>query len=180
MKLLLSRAGKTEFIAFILGFVAGIYLIIFPARYFFAWHPLPVLPEPADKIISANLGVVIVGTISNNKFICNIIHEEECWTEVDYDPLELGKTLCAGDCPNKHTVQVTETTALAHSFAAVTMTYSLNDDGIIYLKQKGIIYPHGYMIGVLVGGFCGFIAFLGKYLIFTILSAFKRGQSEVP
>src|SRR5688572_20246401 len=106
MKLLRSLTGKTEIIAFVLGFVAGIYLLIFPARYFFVWHPLPTLPEPADKIISANLGDVIVRTISNKKFICNIFHEEVCWTEVDYDPLELGTTLCAGDCPNKHAEQM--------------------------------------------------------------------------
>ncbi len=152
---------------------------MFPARYFFGWHPLPTPPEPVDKIITANLGDLVVRTISKKKFFCSIIHEEECWIEVDYDPLDFGKTLCAGDCPNKHTVQMMETTALAHTFVAVTMTYSLNDDGIIYLKQKGIIYPHGYMMGAFIGGFCAFTAFLGKNLIFTILDAFKRRRSGV-
>lgn len=179
MKLLSSPIEKIEIIAFILGFVAGIYMLMFPARHFFTWHPLPTPPEPVDKIIMAHLGDVIVRTISNNKLLCNIDHEEECWTEVDYDPLDLGKILCVGNCPNKHTMQMMEATVLVHSFVVVSTRYSLNDDGIIYIKQKGVIYPDGYMIGAIVGGFCAFIAFLGKDLIFTILDVFKRGRSGV-
>ena|SRR5215217_408931 len=174
MKLLGSIIGKFEILAFIIGFVAGIYIFIFPARYFFTWYSLPVSPEPVDKIIATNLGDVIVRTVSNKKFLCNIVHEEECWIEVDYQPLSMGKTLCEGNCPNTYNLQIMESTVLAHSFVAVSTRYSLNNDGVIRIKQKVVVFPDGYMIGVILGLFCSGVAFAVKYLCFKILKLFQR------
>lgn len=180
MKIVNSFIKRIEIIAFILGFVAGIYMLIFfPARYLVAWHALPTAPETTVKIISVNMSDVIVQTISNKKFKCNLRNEKECWTEVDYEPLELGKTLCSmEDCSNDHTVQMIRATRLAHSFGEISNIYSLHDDGIIYVRQTGFVYLEGYMMGAILGGFCAFIAFIGKYLFLGVISLFQKSQTE--
>lgn len=178
MKLLRQLIKSIEIIVFILGFVVGIYMLIFfPAKYFFAWHALPTPPEPVVKIISANhMGDIIVTTTSNKKFICDLDNEKKCWTEIDYEPLVSGRVLCfIEDCPDSHTIQIIRATGQLHSFGELSFLYSLRDDGTIQVKQTGSVYLPGYMMGVLLGGLSAFIAFIGKYLFLGMMSLFKRG-----
>lgn len=177
MKILSSLIKRIEITAFILGFVVGIYMLIFfPAKYFITWHALPAPPKPVGKIISANhMGDIIVRTASNKNFICDLDNEKECWTEIDYEPLVFGEVLCfMEDCPDDHTMQIIKATGRLHSFGELSFIYSLHDNGIIYVKQTGFVYLPGYMAGVILGGFCAFIAFVGKYLFLRIISFFQR------
>jgi len=179
MKFLSGLIKRIEVIAFTLGFVAGIYMLtFFPARYFIRWHALTGTPEPVVKIISSNhMGEVIVRTLSNKKLTCNIYNEKSCWTEIDYDPWDIGKTLCfMEDCPDKNTVQMTKATGQAHSFGELSTIYSLHDDGIIYVKQTGFVYLPGYMMGAILGGFCASIGLIGKYLFLSMISFFRNRQ----
>jgi|GEM_PF-3822489 hypothetical protein len=176
MKILRRLTKEIEVIAFVLGFVAGIYfLIFFPAKYF-SWHTLPAPPEPALKIISANhMGDIIVGTASNKKLICNLSHEKECWTEINYEPLIFGKALCfMQNCPDNHTIQIVKVTGQMHSFGELSFTYSLHDNGTIYVKQSGFIYLAGYIMGIFVGGVCSLIAFIVKSLWLGINSSLQK------
>jgi hypothetical protein len=181
MKFISSLINRIEIIAFILGFVAGIYMLIFfPGKYFIARNALAIPPEPVEKIISANhLGEVIIETTSNKKFICDLKNEKECWTEIDYEPVVFGKTLCfMEDCSDNHTLQIMKTTAQIHSFGELSTIYSLKDDGIIYVKHTGFPYLPGYMMGVIIGVLCSFIAFIGKYLFLGVISLFQKGLSK--
>jgi len=177
MKILNSLIKRIEIVAFILGLVAGIYvLIFFPAKYFITWHTLPTPPEPIAKIISANhMGDIIIRTTSDKKFICNSYHEERCWIEIDYEPLVFGKVLCfMEDCPDNQTMQIIKATGRLHNFGELSFIYSLHDDGIIYVKHTGLVYLPGYMIGAIIGGFCAFIAFIGKHLFLRVISLFQK------
>lgn len=177
MKFSRSLLKRIEIIAFVFGFLAGIYMLIFfPAKYFITWHALPAPPEPAVKILSTNhMGDIIVGTASNKKFICNLDNEEECWIAIDYDPWDMGRTLCfMEDCPNKNTVQMTKATGQSHNFGELSFIYSLHDDGIVYVKQTGFVYLPGYMMGAILGGFCAFVAFVSKHLFWGIVSFFQK------
>jgi hypothetical protein len=176
MKILGRLIKRIEIIAFVLGFVAGIYMLIFfPVKYF-SWHALPAPPEPVVKIVSANhMGDIIIITASKKKFICNLDSEKECWTEIDYEPLTFGKVLCfMQDCPDNHTMQIIKATGQFHNFGEISFIYSLLDDGIIYVKQTGFIYLPGYMMGAIIGGVCALIAFIAKYLFLRISSFFRR------
>jgi hypothetical protein len=177
MKILRSLIKRIEIIAFTLGFVAGIYILIFfPAKYFITRHALPAPPEPVVKIISAtHMGEIMVRTASNKNFICDLDNERECWTEIDYEPLVVGKVLCfMEDCSDKHTMQIIKATGRLHNFGELSFIYSLHDDGNIYVKQTGFVYLPGYMMGAILGGFSAFIAFVGKYLFLGIISLFRR------
>jgi len=182
MKLFSSLIEKIEVIAFIFGFVTSIYMLVFfPAKYFFMWHQLPSPPEPIEKIISADhMGGIIIRTRSNKDFTCDLDQEEECWTEIDYAAMSFGEVLCfVDDCPDEHTVQIVRAIGLMHNFGALSFKYSLRDDGNIYVKHTGIVFPTGFLMGAILGGVCAFIAFLGKYLIFAVLAAFQRIRSGV-
>jgi hypothetical protein len=178
MKILTTLIKRLEVIAFFCGFAVGIYILVFfPAKYFFAWHPLPSPPEPVLKIISANhMGDIIVTTASNKNFICDLDNEKECWTEIDYEPLVNGRVLCfMGDCPDSHTMQIMKVTGRLHNFGELSFLYSLGDDGIIHVRQMGSVYLPGYMMGALLGGLSAFIAFISKYLFSGIIFLSKRG-----
>jgi hypothetical protein len=163
MNFLSSFTKRIEIIVFILGFAVGIYMLFFPARYFFAWHALPTSPEPIARIVATNhMGDVTIETMSNKKLLCNIDHEKECWVKLDnnYQPFNLGKTLCLEDCPDKHTLQMMSASYEILFFARPAILYALHDDGIIYVRHTGIIFWPGYIMGVILGGFCAFIVFL--------------------
>jgi len=182
MKILSSLIKRIEVIAFILGFVAGIYMLIFfPAKYFITWHTLPVAPEPVVKIISANhMGDVIVKTASDKNFVCNSYNEDRCWTEIDYEPIVFGKVLCfLENCPDNHTVQMIKATGQLHNFGELSFIYALHDDGNIYLKHTGFVYLPGYMMGVILGGFCAFIVFIGRYVFLSIISFIPKTPDQV-
>jgi hypothetical protein len=179
MKILSSFIKRIEILAFIFGFIAGIYMLIFyPAKYFIKWHALPIPPEPAAKIISAShMGDIIITTTSNKKFICDLDHENECWTEINYEPLFFGKVICfIKDCPNDKTKQMVEAVGRLHSFGELSIVYSLHNDGSIYVKQTGMIYASGYLIGAILGGVCAVIAFIGKHLFFRINSLLHKNS----
>lgn len=170
---------KIEIIAFILGFVVGIYLLIFfPAKYFFTWHALPVPPVPVVRIISANhMGEIIVKTASNKIFMCDLDNEKACWTEIDYEPLIFGNVLCfMENCPDNHIVQVIKATGRLHNFGELSFIYTLHDDGTIYVKQTGFVYLAGYMMGAILGGICASIVFIVNYL-FIGMNSFLRSNS---
>lgn len=178
MKILGALIKRLDIIAFILGFAIGIYIFVFfPAKYFFAWHPLPSPPEPAVKIISVNhMGDIIITTASNKNFICDLDSEKECWTEIDYEPLLIGRVLCfMGDCPDSHTIQIMKASGRLHSFGELSFFYSLRDDGTIHVKQTGSVYLPGFMMGVLFGGLSAFLVFSSKYLMIGMMSILKRG-----
>jgi hypothetical protein len=179
MKILSSLIKKIEIIAFILGVVAGIYILIFyPAKYFIKWHALPVPPQPVEKIITAShMGDIIITTTSNKKFICDLDHEKECWTEINYEPLVFGKVICfTTDCPDDDTKQMVEAVGQLHNFGELSILYSLHNDGSIYVKQTGIIYASGYLMGMVLGGVCAVVAFIGKYLFFGINPLLHRNS----
>jgi hypothetical protein len=165
MNILSNLIKRIEIIVFVLGFAAVIFGFFFPARYLIAWHALPAPPEPAAKIVATNhMGDITIETFSNNKFLCNIGHEKECWTKLEsnYKPLNLGKTLCSQDCLDENTVQMMMSSYEFLFFARPSILYALHDDGDIYVKQTGIVFWPGYVIAVLFGGFCAFVAFLCK------------------
>jgi hypothetical protein len=180
MKFRGSLFKRIELIAFILGLAIGIYMLMFfPARYFFTWHRLPITPERVTRIISAHLSDVIVQTTSNKKYSCNIFNEKECWTKVDYTPLQLGKTSCfMNDCPNTNVVQITRAIIQVHNFGEVSNIYALHNDGTIYVKQTGFVYLEGYVMGVLLGAFCASITFVCKYIFRSITSLFRAGSNK--
>lgn len=171
MRILETFASRIEVLAFTMGFLTSVYMLIFfPARYFITWHALPASPVPIEKIISVHMSEVIIKTVSNEKFKCNLGNEKECWTVVQYEPLELGKSECfIVDCPNKKIIQMMRATSLAHSFGEVSNIYSLHNDGVIYVKQTGFVYIEGYIMGAILGGLCALITFIGKrlYQLFT-------------
>jgi len=171
-----SFIKRVELIAFIIGFVAGLYMLIFfPAKYFFAWHALPVPPEPVAKIFSADhMGKIIVTTTSNKKFICNLGNEKECWTEIDYEPFAFGTIQCFENCRDNQVVQIIRATGQLHNFGELSFIYSLHDDGSVYVKQTGLVYLPGYIMGVIFGGFCALIAFIGKQLFMSIISLLRK------
>lgn len=178
MQILNSFNNRIAIVAFIVGFVAGIYLLIFfPAKYFIAWHELPIPPEPVREIISADhTGDIVIRTESDKEFTCNIYHEERCWTEIDYEPLVFGTILCfREDCPDSQTTQMVKATGQLHNFGELSFIYSLRDDGVIYVKHSGFVYLPGYLMGAILGGCCAFFAFVGKYLFLGIISLIRRG-----
>jgi hypothetical protein len=168
MKFLSRLVKRIESIAFLFGFLVVVYILFIPAKYFITWHALPNAPEPIAKIISTNhMGDVIVQTVSNKKYACDIYSEKECWTELDanIEPLNWGKTLCLmADCPGNHIVQITIASNASHGLAQVSTRYSLHDDGSIYVKQSGFIDYLGCMVGMFVGSLFAVIAFLGKQM----------------
>ncbi len=121
------------------------------------------------------MGEVIVRTTSNKKFICDLGNEKECWAEIDYEPFAFGKVLCfMEDCSDNHTLQIIKATGQSHNFGELSFVYFLNDSGTIYVKETGFVYPEGYMMGAILGGFCAFVAFVGKHLILGVIPMFKR------
>lgn len=124
------------------------------------------------------MGEIIVKTTSDKKFICDLDHEWKCWTEIDYEPIVFGNVLCFKDCPENHTIQIIKVIGLLHNFGGLSFMYSLHDDGNIYVKISGFVYPPGYMIGAIFGGFCAFIAFIGKGLFSGIIHYSKKLRSN--
>ena len=179
MKLINRLVQRIEVVAFILGCMIGIYMLVFaPYRYFFMWHALPLPPEHGEEILVANhMGDVVVRTISNKRFMCNIYDEKACWVELDtqYGLFEGSKTLCfKGNCPDERTVQMEKAGAALHGFGEPSTIYSLRANGAIYVKQTGIVYWPGYVAGIIIGGFCAFVVFVGKNLFLGIISFAQR------
>lgn len=140
-------------------------MLFFPLNYIFVWHALPATPEQIAKIVATNhMGDITIETNSQKKFQCNIYHKKECWTEHDtyYKPINLGKTLCLGDCLDKHTLHMMRSSYEVLFFARPSILYSLHDDGIIYVKRSGIILWPGYVMGAVFGSFCAFVVFLSN------------------
>ena len=181
MNILGKLIKKFETVAFILGSVAGIYLLVFyPARHFVMWHALPITPEPVEKLISADhAGGIVIKTISNKMLVCNSYHEERCWTEIEHEPILFGDILCfKEDCPDQRTLQMIKATGRLHNFGELSFIYSFRDDGYIYIRHKGLVYLPGYMMGAIIGGICVLIAFIGKHLFYGISKFLHRDSSN--
>jgi hypothetical protein len=163
-----------EIAAFVLSFMIGVYLLIFaPARYL-TWHALARSPEPAAEIIDTTVDTVTVRTTSDEKFLCNIYNEKECWIEVRYESLQGRPLWCfPEDYSTEHTVQIVKACSQSHNFGIIGTIYSLHDDGIIYVKHKGYISPEGYCFGTIFGLFFAILAFIGKRLFLAITSFFQ-------
>jgi hypothetical protein len=179
MKLINRFIQRIEVVAFILGGIVGIYMLVFaPYRYFFMWHALPLPPEAGEEMLMTNhMGDVVVRTITNKMFRCNIYDKEACWFEqvTQYPPFDGSETLCfEGNCPDEHTVQMRKVSAALHGFGEPSTIYSLRDNGMVFVKQTGVIYWPGYVVGAVLGGICAFIAFTGKNLLIGIISLFQR------
>jgi hypothetical protein len=177
MNILRGFIKRIEITAFCLGFTAGVYMLVFfPAKYFITPHALPVPPEPIAEIISAShMGDVIIRTTTDEKFICDLDNEKECWAKVDYEPIVFGKIVCFKEsCPDNHTVQIVKTTGQYHNFGELSFTYLLHEDGVIYVRQSGRLYLPGYLMGVIFGGICAAIAFVGRVLFLGLISLFRR------
>src|ERR1051325_10665847 len=117
MKLLNRLLRRIEILVFIITFPAVLYMLVLaPVRYFLTWHALPRTSEPIEKIFSTDFrGEVIAQTISNKKLKCNLYQEQECWIKVDYNPVEWGTALCAGEsCPNRHILQMMKSSGQSH------------------------------------------------------------------
>ena len=175
MKILTNFMKRGEVVVSIIVFIGVIYISA-PVRYFLAWHSLPTPPEPAERIISATyLGDVTVRTFSNKKLTCNIYSEEECWTEIDGNPWDMSTSLCfMKDCPNNEIVQMKKTTIQNHNFGESTTIYSLNDKGVVSIKQTGFIYYTGYMIATMLAAICAFIVFIGKHILVVFIASLRK------
>jgi hypothetical protein len=165
MNVLRIFVKRIEIIAFIIGFGLWIYVLFFPTRYILGWYALPAVPESVAKIVATNhMGDITIETISQKKFLCNIYHEDSCWSERDtnFKPINLGKTLCLGDCPDKHMIQIMRSRYEVFVFARISILYSLNEDGTVYVKRSGIVFWPGYIMGVVFGGLCTIVTFFVK------------------
>lgn len=176
MNVFYKLLGKIEVIAFVTGFVVGTYMLVFyPAKYFLVWHALPSPPEPITKIFSVDhMGSILVDTVTNKKYECDLGNETVCWTEIDYEPIPFGTVLCFENCFDDNVRQIIKATGQYHNFGELSFTYALRDDGLIYVKHSGFLYLPGYMMGVFLGGICTVVVVLGKYLFLSIASLFLR------
>jgi hypothetical protein len=169
MKSLIKLITRIEVIVFVLSFITAIYLLIFAPAKYFIWHALPMPPEPVTEIIYATVDTIIIRTISNKGLSCNIYVEKECWVEGHYAPPTGIPLWCfPDDDSTEHTIQIAKACNLSHNFGIVGTIYSLNSDGVVYVKHKGYISLAGYYFSAIIGLFCAFSTFLGKRLLLSI------------
>ena len=177
MKVLHKLLKRVEIIVFAIGFVAGIYVFVFyPAKYFLVWHALPSPPEPVTKLYSVDhMSNILIDTVTDNKYECNLNNESDCWTEVNYEPIAFGTVLCFRNCHDRNVKQVIKATGQNHSFGEVSFIYELRDDGVIYVRHMGFLYLPGYMLGTFIGALSAFIAYIFKRLLFRVTSLSLSG-----